>query len=373
MDDFRPPIEEFAELIVGYAANVQPGQVVAVLSEPGKEDMTRAVAAAAYRRGAKFVDVWYYDQLVKRERIKHAAEDTLDYVPPWWGDRLRALGEMGAVAHRVQRHRRARRARRPRPGPRRPRPHADAPRGRRDRERPLDQLDRRGGPDPGLGRGRAPRPRARRRVPQALGADHPRLPPRRARPGGRLGGAHRRAQQRRRAPPRARPRRAPFRGPGNGPDRRPAAHAQVALGRVHAPRRPARTSSTCRPRRSSRRPTRSASTGVVRATLPLEYVGSIIRGIEVRFEGGRAVSIEAERARRRAAHRGGAGRGRRTARRGRAGRPRRPHRPARHRLLRHAAGRERREPHRARHGLHVRVGEADWRARQRERRSTSTS
>ena len=88
-----PPLERFADLVVGFAANVQPGQVVAVGSEPGKEPLTRAVADAAYRAGAKFVDVQYFDLHVKRSRILHAAEDTLDYVPSWYGDRILALGD----------------------------------------------------------------------------------------------------------------------------------------------------------------------------------------------------------------------------------------------------------------------------------------
>ena len=44
--------------------------------------MTRAIAAAGYRHGAKFVDVAYFDLHVKRARLLHADEDTLDYVPP---------------------------------------------------------------------------------------------------------------------------------------------------------------------------------------------------------------------------------------------------------------------------------------------------
>ena len=88
-----PPLERFADLIVGFGANVQPGQVVAVSSEPGKEPLTRAVADAAYRRGAKFVDVQYFDLYVKRSRILHAPEDTLDYVPSWYGERMLALGD----------------------------------------------------------------------------------------------------------------------------------------------------------------------------------------------------------------------------------------------------------------------------------------
>jgi aminopeptidase len=87
-----PPLERFADLIVGFGANVQPGQVVAVGSEPGKEALTRAIADAAYRHGAKFVDVSYFDLHVKRSRILHAAQDTLDFVPSWFGERILALG-----------------------------------------------------------------------------------------------------------------------------------------------------------------------------------------------------------------------------------------------------------------------------------------
>ena len=88
----------YADLIVGFGANVQPGQVVLLGTELGKEEMTRAVVEACYRRGARFVDVEYFDPWVKRARLLGAAEDTLDYVPPWYGDRVRALvAEGGAV------------------------------------------------------------------------------------------------------------------------------------------------------------------------------------------------------------------------------------------------------------------------------------
>lgn len=90
-------LERFAELIVRFAANVQPGQIVAIGTEPGKLDLTRAVADCAYRAGAKFVDVTQFDLHVKRSRILHAAEDTLDYVPPWYGERITALGDLRAA------------------------------------------------------------------------------------------------------------------------------------------------------------------------------------------------------------------------------------------------------------------------------------
>lgn len=87
-------VQRLAELIVRFGANVQPGQVVGVGAEPGKEPLARAVAAAAYAAGAKFVDVSYFDLHVKRARIEHAPEDTLDYVPPWYGERLTQISEL---------------------------------------------------------------------------------------------------------------------------------------------------------------------------------------------------------------------------------------------------------------------------------------
>jgi aminopeptidase len=90
-------LERLAELTVAAGANVQPGQVVSVSGRPGQEDLVRAIAAAAYRRGARFVDVAWFDPHVKLARLTHAAEDTLDYVPPWYGDRILALGEMAGA------------------------------------------------------------------------------------------------------------------------------------------------------------------------------------------------------------------------------------------------------------------------------------
>jgi len=90
-------LARFAELVVRFAANVQPGQIVAIGTEPGKLELTRAVAGAAYRAGAKFVDVAQFDLHVKRSRILHAAEETLDFVPPWYGERILALSELRAA------------------------------------------------------------------------------------------------------------------------------------------------------------------------------------------------------------------------------------------------------------------------------------
>ena len=86
-----------AELAVHVGANLQEDQIVSVSCEPGKEYLTRAVAEAAYKAGARFVDVQWYDPYVKRARIEFARDDTLEYVPPWYGQRALALGEHRAA------------------------------------------------------------------------------------------------------------------------------------------------------------------------------------------------------------------------------------------------------------------------------------
>ena len=91
MQDYADLTRRLADLVVGYGANVQPGQIVAVTTYPGKEELTREVARAAYEHGARWVDAWTFDTRVKRERLLHGDESTLDYVPPWMIDRLEWL------------------------------------------------------------------------------------------------------------------------------------------------------------------------------------------------------------------------------------------------------------------------------------------
>jgi aminopeptidase len=91
-------VDALAELLVRFGANVQPGQIVAIGSEPGKEALTRAVADECYRAGANYVDVATFDYHVKRSRALHADPETLAWVPPWLGERVIRLSEMHAAS-----------------------------------------------------------------------------------------------------------------------------------------------------------------------------------------------------------------------------------------------------------------------------------
>jgi aminopeptidase len=90
-------LERLAALAVGFASNVQPGQILSIEAETGMEPIVRAVADEAYRRGARFVEPVYYDPYVKRARLEHAPEDSLEFVPKWFGDRMLQLGDEHAA------------------------------------------------------------------------------------------------------------------------------------------------------------------------------------------------------------------------------------------------------------------------------------
>ncbi|MEJ7569959.1 MAG: aminopeptidase [Gaiellaceae bacterium] len=97
MRDRTRELERLADLLVGFGANLQPGQILAVTAYYEMAEMVRAVARAAYGRGARWVDVFWWDMLVKRARLELAPEDSLEFVPPWIGERLRWLSDEHAA------------------------------------------------------------------------------------------------------------------------------------------------------------------------------------------------------------------------------------------------------------------------------------
>ena len=292
MDDAT--LSRFAELIVGFAANVQPGQIVAIGSEPGKELMVRAVAAGAYRAGAKFVDV------VAVRPVRQARADPA---------RARGHARLRAA---VARRARARARRAPRRAGRADRPvGAGAARATSTPCAPAATSCR------SCARAARSSTRARRtgRAPcptpawaalvfpdlepddaldAPVGADPAHVPPRRAR--SRRGVARARRTCSSASRERLTERRFDalhFEGPGTD---LASACCRPRAGSRRASRR-STASCTCptsRPRRSSRRPTPRASTATCARRSRSCVGGTIVRGLRVRFEGGRAVSIEAD-------------------------------------------------------------------------------
>ena len=76
-------LSAYADLAVQVGANVPPDRLVGVLANIEAAPLVRAIARSAYQAGARFVDVNYGDKHVRRSRIELAPADSLDWTPPW--------------------------------------------------------------------------------------------------------------------------------------------------------------------------------------------------------------------------------------------------------------------------------------------------
>jgi aminopeptidase len=280
-------LSSYARLAVQVGLNLQPGQTLAVNAMIEHAPLARAIAREAYAAGAAYVDVYYADQHVRRAHIEAAAEDQLGHSPPWLVERYRRLGEDGAALCAIT-------------GNPEPELYADLDGERvgkaRMREVAEESLKLTDGlcnwtivafPNPGWAEtvfGEPDVERLWRAVAQAVRLDEPDPVAAWREHIARLD--ERAAQLNERRFDHLR-----YRGPGT--DLTIGLHAesewQSALdesrGIKHVANMPTEEVFTT--------PDARRTEGVVRSTLPLQIQGNIVRDLEVRFEGGRAVEVRA--------------------------------------------------------------------------------
>ncbi len=93
-------ISRYARLVVEVGINLQPGQLLRINGHPDHLALIRAIAEVAYSVGARFVETSFVDPHVRRSRIRHAPEETLDWSPPWGLALVDEFAEThGAVIH----------------------------------------------------------------------------------------------------------------------------------------------------------------------------------------------------------------------------------------------------------------------------------
>lgn len=97
MPDRGQLVQGLARLAVRVGVNLQPGQTLAVNALVEHAPLARAVASEAYAAGARYVDVLYSDQHVRRQHIEHASDELLGFSPPWLVERVRRIGETGGA------------------------------------------------------------------------------------------------------------------------------------------------------------------------------------------------------------------------------------------------------------------------------------
>jgi aminopeptidase len=91
-------LERYAELAVRIGANLQPGQRLEIEGLVEHAPLARAVARAAWKAGASYVDVHYRDQHLKRELIEHGSDEALSATPGWMLKRFEDLAaDQGAL------------------------------------------------------------------------------------------------------------------------------------------------------------------------------------------------------------------------------------------------------------------------------------
>ncbi len=286
-------IEALADLIVRFGANVQPGQIVSLASEPGKEPLARAIAEAAYKAGAKFVDLSVFDIHVKHARMLHADPDDAG-LRPAVVRRSDAHARRAALGgDRADRSGRPAHHGRDRSGPARPRPVAARAGVDRDRQPARLELDRGAVPDRVVGRAGVSGARAggRARAPMAEVAhicrvDEPDpVAAWEERMDALVAVADKLDRMRLDA--------LHFEGPGTDltVGLLPSCHWHCARistvdGIVHAPNLPTEEVFTT--------PDPERTEGHVSSTKPLFVSGAMVTGLRVRFERGQAVELEAD-------------------------------------------------------------------------------
>jgi aminopeptidase len=91
-------LERYAELVVKVGANVQPGQEVFLFSAVEHHDLARALTRQAYRAGAAYVNVLYSDAHARRAMIELGPDDALTHSPEWLKDFVTSIGGNALIA-----------------------------------------------------------------------------------------------------------------------------------------------------------------------------------------------------------------------------------------------------------------------------------
>jgi aminopeptidase len=76
-------LEKYAELAVRVGANVEEGQTVFLAGLVEHAPLIRALTRAAYGAGARYEDVGYRDEHVRKAMIELGPDEALQHAPEW--------------------------------------------------------------------------------------------------------------------------------------------------------------------------------------------------------------------------------------------------------------------------------------------------
>jgi hypothetical protein len=80
--NFQEKLDTYATLLIVHGLNVQPGQSVNITAEIVHRNLVEKMVKAAYKRGAKYVNVDFIDPQLQRLRVEESQEESyLQHVP----------------------------------------------------------------------------------------------------------------------------------------------------------------------------------------------------------------------------------------------------------------------------------------------------
>jgi len=91
-------LERYAELVVKVGANVQEGQEVFLFPDLAHHDLARALTRQAYRAGASYVHVLYNDGHARRALIELGPDEALTYSPGWLKEFVSSISGNAMIA-----------------------------------------------------------------------------------------------------------------------------------------------------------------------------------------------------------------------------------------------------------------------------------
>jgi aminopeptidase len=95
--DLEAQLDAYARLVLEVGVNLERGQNLELTAYVEHAPFVRALTRAAYSAGARYVDVWYEDEEVRRAMLDGAADDVIGWTPPWVLTRLHAFDDRGGI------------------------------------------------------------------------------------------------------------------------------------------------------------------------------------------------------------------------------------------------------------------------------------
>ncbi len=97
MDDqeFNQLLEKYAEVVIKVGLNLRNDQHLSIRGNVDDAPFIRKVAENAYKAGARYVDVLWDDENIKRTRLQHADPETLTTLPDWLYHRYEEYSKRG--------------------------------------------------------------------------------------------------------------------------------------------------------------------------------------------------------------------------------------------------------------------------------------